>query len=58
MTNSDIEFLKNAIICVNSVDKRKEWRVNEGNIMKLVELSEQYGWEVVDQKIQEIKELP
>jgi hypothetical protein len=57
MTNSDIEFLKNAIICVNSIDKRKEWRVNEANIMKLVELSEQYGWEVVDQKIQEIKEM-
>jgi hypothetical protein len=57
MTNEDIQFLKNAIICVNSVDKRKEWRVNEGNIMKLVELSEQYGWEVVDKKIQEIKEL-
>jgi hypothetical protein len=57
MTNSDIEFLKNAIICVNDVDKRKEWRVNEGNLMKLVELSEQYGWEVVDKKIQEIKEL-
>jgi len=57
MTNSDIEFLTNAIICVNDVDKRKEWRVNEGNIMKLVELSEKYGWEVVDKKIQEIKEL-
>jgi hypothetical protein len=56
-TQEDFEFLKEAVICVNDVNQRKEWRCKEENLSRLIELSNIYGNEVVYQKIQEIKEM-
>jgi hypothetical protein len=44
-------------VCVNSVEKRKEWRSSEENLLKIVELHNKYGSDVVDAKTQDIKEL-
>jgi hypothetical protein len=57
MTQEDIEFLMEAFVCINNVDKRKEWRCKEENISRLIDLHEKYGSDVVDAKTQQIKEL-
>ena len=57
MDKEGVEFLINIYICINSVDKRKEWRCNEDNQHKLIALHNKYGWKVVDAKTQQIKEL-
>jgi len=57
MKEEDVQFLFDAIICINSADKRKEWRVKEENVSRLIELTDTYGGDVVDAKIQQIKEV-
>jgi hypothetical protein len=57
MKEEDVQFLWSAIICINSVDRRKEWRVKEENVSRLIELTDTYGGDVVDAKIQQIKEV-
>lgn len=59
MEKEDVEFLFNTFIGINNADmsKRKEWRCNEDNQHKLIELHNKYGWKVVDAKTQEIKQL-
>jgi hypothetical protein len=57
MEKADVQFLIDMYICINSVDKRKEWRSNEDNLMRIVEVNNKYGWRVVDAKTQQIKEL-
>ena len=55
MDKEDVEFLMNAYICINDVNKRKEWRCKEENLSRLIELHEKQGSDVVDAKTQEIK---
>jgi hypothetical protein len=53
MKEEDVQFLFDAIININS----NEWRVKEENVSRLIELTDTYGGEVVDAKIQQIKEV-
>ena len=57
MKQEDVLFLIDMFICVNSVEKRKKWRSSEENLLKIVELHNKYGSDVVDAKTQDIKEL-
>ena len=57
MNKEDVQFLIDMFVCINDVNKRKEWRNNEGNLIKIVELHNKYGSNVVDAKTQQIKEL-
>jgi hypothetical protein len=59
MEQQDVEFLFNAFIGINNADmsKRKEWRLKEENLSRLIELHDKYGSDVVDAKTQEIKQL-
>ena len=57
MKQEDVLFLIDMYVCVNSVEKRKEWRSSEENLLKIVELHNKYGLDVVDAKTQDIKEL-
>jgi len=59
MEQEDVQFLVEAFVCINSVsvDKRKEWRSNENNLIRIVELHNKYGSDVVDAKTQQIKEV-
>ena len=41
----------------HSFEKRKAWRESEEAERKTIELHNKYGWRVVDQKTQDIKEL-
>jgi hypothetical protein len=55
MEQNDVLFLIDAFVCINSVDKRKEWRCKEENLSRLIELHDKYGTDVVDAKTQEIR---
>jgi len=54
MKEEDVQFLFDAIININ---KSNGWRVKEENVSRLIELTDTYGGEVVDAKIQQIKEV-
>jgi hypothetical protein len=53
MKEEDVLFLTNAIVMVNT----KEFRIKEENVAKLIELADTYGIDVLDAKIQQIKEI-
>ena len=59
MSEEDIRFLFNAVLMIRSpsMSERKEWRCKEENVARLIELASVYGGEVVDAKIQQIKEV-
>jgi hypothetical protein len=57
MEKVDVQFLIEMFVCVNSVDKRTEWRSNKDNLMRIVDLHNKYGTDAVDAKTQQIKEL-
>ena len=54
MTEDDIQFLMEAIVCVTNND-RKDWLCKEESLPKLIDLASKYGGDVVCEKIQQIK---
>jgi hypothetical protein len=54
MTEDDIQFLMDAIVCVTN-NNRKNWLCKEDSLHKLIDLASKYGGEVVYEKIQQIK---
>ena len=60
MSEEDIRFLFNAVVMIRSSHHKsegKEWRMKEENIARLIELASVYGGDVVDAKIEQIKEV-
>ena len=59
MDKEEILFLIDMYISLthHSFEKRKAWRESEEAERKTIELHNKYGWRVVDQKTQDIKEL-
>jgi hypothetical protein len=54
MTEDDIQFLMEAIVCVTN-NNQKNWLCKEDSLHKLIDLASKYGGEVIHEKIQQIK---